>query len=78
MAETLKHTHWTIQRDAGLDTVAIGDFSFYDHMLDTTVMLGAIPPRFQALEPDTLATYFTLARGDAEQGIPPMGNDQMV
>ncbi|MEI6891943.1 MAG: 5-methyltetrahydropteroyltriglutamate--homocysteine S-methyltransferase [Pontiella sp.] len=72
VADTLKQTHWGIQRDAGFDTVATGDFSLYDHLLDTAVMLGAIPPRFQSLEPGALSTYFTMARGDAAQGIPPM------
>ena len=69
---TLRHNHWRIQRDAGLSRVAVGDFSFYDHVLDTSLMLGAIPARFRHLPPDAMETYFTMARGDKAAGIPAM------
>jgi 5-methyltetrahydropteroyltriglutamate--homocysteine methyltransferase len=42
----LRARHWRLQRDLSIDVVPSNDFSFYDHMLDTTVMVGAIPPRF--------------------------------
>ncbi|MDR1534491.1 MAG: 5-methyltetrahydropteroyltriglutamate--homocysteine S-methyltransferase [Planctomycetota bacterium] len=70
-ARELKQRHWRIQRDAGLDYVAVGDFSLYDQMLDATLMIGAVPGRFSPLaggpEPDLL---FAMARGDAGRGIP--------
>ncbi|MEO7124755.1 MAG: 5-methyltetrahydropteroyltriglutamate--homocysteine S-methyltransferase [Nakamurella sp.] len=56
---------------AGLDEVPVGDFSLYDHMLDASCMLGAIPPRHVAAVPDvssdkgTLDRYFAMARGTA-------------
>ncbi|WP_392675059.1 5-methyltetrahydropteroyltriglutamate--homocysteine S-methyltransferase [Streptomyces sp. LN785] len=41
-----------------------GDFSYYDHVLDTSVMVGAIPQRHRkAVESDTLDGYFAMARG---------------
>ncbi|MBB5193001.1 5-methyltetrahydropteroyltriglutamate--homocysteine methyltransferase [Silvimonas terrae] len=64
----LRRTHWAWQHEAGLDFVAAGDFAWYDQMLNTAVLLGAIPPRFgfdaQKL---TLKQYFELARGNAAQ-----------
>ncbi len=40
--------------------------SFYDQVLDATVLLGAIPPRFAGRE--GLDLYFALARGDEKVG----------
>jgi 5-methyltetrahydropteroyltriglutamate--homocysteine methyltransferase len=72
-ADALQRRHWAVQAEAGLDLVPVGDFSLYDHVLDTVVMLGAIPPRFgRAGGEADLATYFHMARGDAEKGIPAM------
>lgn len=72
-ADGLRDRHWAIQADAGLDLVPVGDFSLYDHVLDTVAMLGAVPPRFgwSGGEID-LTTYFNMARGNAEKGIPAM------
>lgn len=70
-ALNLKKEHWRIQKDAGLDYVATGDFSLYDRMLDVTRMLGAVPPRFGACLNDApLDRYFSLARGDVKRNIP--------
>jgi len=61
----LRARHWLLQREAGIDVIPSNDFSFYDHMLDTTAMLGAIPPRFAGIaDPDQL--YFAMARGTAD------------
>jgi 5-methyltetrahydropteroyltriglutamate--homocysteine methyltransferase len=63
--DMLKRRHWQAQREAGLHTVAAGDFAYYDGMLDMTVRLGALPRRF-GFEPRTLAfgQAFDLARGN--------------
>ncbi|MDR3319749.1 MAG: 5-methyltetrahydropteroyltriglutamate--homocysteine S-methyltransferase [Desulfovibrio sp.] len=67
----LKKRHWEIQESAGLDYVTTGDFSLYDQMLDTTLMLGAVPPRFSKYSGDSpLDLYFNMARGDAKHNIP--------
>ena len=42
----LRQTHWALQRAAGLDMVAAGDFAFYDQMLNQAVLFGALPKRF--------------------------------
>src|SRR2546427_6205373 len=42
----LRAAHWRLQRDAGLDLVPVNDFSFYDRVLDTCAMVGAVPERY--------------------------------
>ncbi|MBU1003484.1 MAG: 5-methyltetrahydropteroyltriglutamate--homocysteine S-methyltransferase [Proteobacteria bacterium] len=68
----LKERHWELQRKAGLSFVAVGDFSFYDQMLDTALMLGAVPARFAGGGQATLETCFRMARGDAARNLPAM------
>ncbi|HLX53905.1 MAG TPA: 5-methyltetrahydropteroyltriglutamate--homocysteine S-methyltransferase, partial [Aquella sp.] len=63
----IRQKNWKIQADAGFDFVTVGDFSFYDHILDTSALLGVIPPRYEhniGKEVD-LDTVFTMARGQA-------------
>lgn len=66
-ARELRQHHWQLQKDQGVDLVPVGDFSFYDQVLDTTAMLGAVPPRYQwdGQQVD-LTTYFRMARGEGE------------
>ena len=47
VATALRKTHWETQKNAGIDLIPSNDFSFYDQMLDTSCLLGNIPPRFQ-------------------------------
>ncbi|WP_038249736.1 5-methyltetrahydropteroyltriglutamate--homocysteine S-methyltransferase [Ghiorsea bivora] len=67
--KNLRKNHWKIQRDAGINYLPVGDFSWYDHVLDTSVMLGVVPERFawDGGEVD-LNTYFRMARGRAPSG----------
>ncbi|MEI5519626.1 5-methyltetrahydropteroyltriglutamate--homocysteine S-methyltransferase [Streptomyces brasiliscabiei] len=63
-ATGLRAAAWRQLADAGIHEVPTGDFSYYDHVLDTTVMVGAIPERHRsAVEADALAGYFAMARG---------------
>ncbi|MFF5362509.1 5-methyltetrahydropteroyltriglutamate--homocysteine S-methyltransferase [Streptomyces scabiei] len=60
----LRRTNWRELAEAGMHEVPTGDFSYYDHVLDTTVMVGAIPARHQeAVAADALDGYFAMARG---------------
>ncbi|PJN01845.1 5-methyltetrahydropteroyltriglutamate--homocysteine S-methyltransferase [Streptomyces sp. CB01201] len=60
----LRRSNWRQLADAGIHEVPTGDFSYYDHVLDTTVMVGAIPPRHRsAVDADALDGYFAMARG---------------
>ncbi|MFI8929302.1 5-methyltetrahydropteroyltriglutamate--homocysteine S-methyltransferase [Streptomyces sp. NPDC053474] len=66
-AALLRRTNWEQLADAGVHEVPTGDFSYYDHVLDTSVMVGAIPARHRAaVAADPLDGYFAMARGTAE------------
>ncbi|WP_405792351.1 5-methyltetrahydropteroyltriglutamate--homocysteine S-methyltransferase [Streptomyces sp. NBC_01506] len=63
-AEDLRRSNWRQLADAGIQEVPSGDFSYYDHVLDTSVMVGAVPERHRAaVETDALDGYFAMARG---------------
>lgn len=66
-ARGLRAASWQRAQAAGIDVIPSGDFSFYDHVLDTAWALGAIPPRFGDVDRDGLADYFAMARGDADR-----------
>jgi 5-methyltetrahydropteroyltriglutamate--homocysteine methyltransferase len=69
VGRALRLRHWSLQQKAGIDLVPIGDFSFYDHMLDMTAMLGAVPPRFDLQDGSVdLDTCFLMARGVSRGG----------
>ncbi len=64
----LRARHWAEQRDAGLDWVTVGDFAFYDQILNHIQLFGCAPARFAfGPEQDELTRYFQLARGVAPQ-----------
>ena len=65
VAATLRRDTWQQLADAGLDSVPVNTFSYYDQMLDTAVMLGALPAR-AAQVPDDLDRYFAAARGNKD------------
>lgn len=66
-AAGLRRTTWRQLAEAGIHEVPTGDFSYYDHVLDTSVMVGAIPARHHAaVEADALDGYFAMARGTQE------------
>jgi 5-methyltetrahydropteroyltriglutamate--homocysteine methyltransferase len=61
-AKELRRLNWSSMKAAGIDQIPSNDFSLYDHMLDTTVLVGAVPGRYlQIGEP--LTRYFAMARG---------------
>jgi 5-methyltetrahydropteroyltriglutamate--homocysteine methyltransferase len=64
----LRHDTWTGLRDAGLGSVPGNTFSYYDHVLDTARMVGAVPARFAGLGLDALDTMFAMARGHGSVG----------
>ena len=65
-AAELRRRHWLEQRDAGIGAISCNDFSYYDAVLDTCIMLGAVPARFRNIKEETLR-YFTMARGDSRR-----------
>ncbi|MBQ0827114.1 5-methyltetrahydropteroyltriglutamate--homocysteine S-methyltransferase [Streptomyces tagetis] len=66
-AAGLRRENWRQLAEAGIHEVPTGDFSYYDHVLDTTVMVGAVPERHRAaVAADPLDGYFAMARGTQE------------
>ncbi|MED5493365.1 MAG: 5-methyltetrahydropteroyltriglutamate--homocysteine S-methyltransferase [Pseudomonadota bacterium] len=64
-ATALRQRHWAQQ--AGLDLVPVGDFSFYDQVLDMSFTLGNLPERVRDFRGDQLDNYFRVARGRSAQ-----------
>lgn len=62
-AKELRKAHWNTQKNAGIDYISSNDFSFYDIMLDTAVLLNIVPDRYRSLRLSDLDTYFAMARG---------------
>jgi 5-methyltetrahydropteroyltriglutamate--homocysteine methyltransferase len=59
----LRAQNW--KRQAGLDWVPVGDFAFYDQLLDTSFLLGNLPARARTGDGEPLDAYFRVARGRA-------------
>src|SRR5213082_1197688 len=60
----LRARHCRLQQDAGIDLIPSNDFSYYDRVLDTCTLVGAVPKRYGgAGGPVDLDTYFAMARG---------------
>lgn len=72
LGAALRREGW--QRQAQLDLAAVGDFSFYDHVLDASFLLGNVPARAGAGSGQPLDAYFRIARGraagDSDGGVP--------
>jgi 5-methyltetrahydropteroyltriglutamate--homocysteine methyltransferase len=65
----LRRRHWQLQCDLGVDRIPSNDFSFYDRVLDTCALVGAVPARY-GWKGDRidLGTYFAMARGSQGKG----------
>lgn len=68
-ASGLRTAAWARQKALGADWLPSNDFSLYDHVLDMSMMLGAIPERYGAGDGQAgLSTYFAMARGTSGDG----------
>jgi 5-methyltetrahydropteroyltriglutamate--homocysteine methyltransferase len=65
VAAQLRERHWKNQ--AGLDFAPVGDFAFYDQVLDMSFTLGNLPERVRDFHGDALDNYFRVARGRSAQ-----------
>ena len=73
----LRERHWRIQQTCGVDLVPVGDFTFYDQMLDMSCTLGAIPPPLWLLWWPSRSRYL-LCHGPWFQDPARYGDDQVV
>lgn len=62
-AAAIRREGWMLMREVGIDLIPSNDFSLYDQVLDTTVLVGAVPPRHRSVAEGDLDTLFSMARG---------------
>lgn len=62
-AQELRREHWEWQKTNGIQYISSNDFSFYDGVLDTAVLLNVIPACYRNLNVSEIDTYFAMARG---------------
>jgi len=65
LGKDLRQRHWSLQ--SALDLSPVGDFSFYDQVLDMSFTLGHLPERVSGFHGDQLDNYFRVARGRSAQ-----------
>ncbi|ASS47092.1 5-methyltetrahydropteroyltriglutamate-- homocysteine methyltransferase [Candidatus Nasuia deltocephalinicola] len=64
----ISNLNWKNQINIGLDYITVGDFSYYDNVLNNLIYLGCIPSRFKINTKNiSLNNYFELARGNSSQ-----------
>ncbi len=68
VARDIRKENWLLQQKQGIDYIPSNDFSLYDHVLDTAMMLHMVPLRYQLAKGGDLETYFAMARGNDELG----------
>jgi len=70
-ARKIRLQNWALQQEKGIDWIPCNDFSFYDQVLDTSLMVGAVPQRYQALQEKNIGEtdlLFAMARGYQRDG----------
>jgi 5-methyltetrahydropteroyltriglutamate--homocysteine methyltransferase len=69
----IREENWLLQKEAGIDLIPSNDFSFYDQVLDHSLMFGAIPKRYHEVIKQKgnteLDLYFAMARGYQKGGL---------
>lgn len=72
IGKKIREKNWITQYKAGLSYVSVGDFAYYDNILNITSMIGLIPKRFKHIENSIvdINTYFNMARGCTIKGKP--------
>jgi len=70
---TICNQNWNIQKEAGIDLIPCNDFSYYDQVLDMSLVVGAIPKRYHEVvlrkNNSELDLYFAMARGYQKEGL---------
>ncbi|QIK16520.1 5-methyltetrahydropteroyltriglutamate--homocysteine S-methyltransferase [Blattabacterium sp. DPU] len=70
VGKKIRDKNWKIQNKAGLDLIPCNDFSFYDHVLDMSLLLGVIPESYISIPVihNNIDLYFSMARGFQKNG----------
>lgn len=62
VAQSIEESSWQLQKDAGIDRIAVGDYTLYDNMATWVERLGIVPERFSKMEAG-LDRMFAMSRG---------------
>ena len=73
-AKKIREENWLLQKQSGIDLIPCNDFSFYDQVLDMSLLLGAVPTRYSPVVTDVkdnaeIDLYFAMARGYQQHGL---------
>ncbi|MCS7028497.1 MAG: 5-methyltetrahydropteroyltriglutamate--homocysteine S-methyltransferase [Bacteroidia bacterium] len=71
VGKKIRLQNWQLQKQIGIDIIPSNDFSFYDQVLDMSLIVGAIPQRyhnFLTQSTHELDLYFAMARGYQKNG----------
>ncbi len=67
VAYAIREENWQTQLQAGIDLIPCNDYSYYDQVLDTCLLLGVIPERYAPVSKvagnKEIDLYFAMARG---------------
>ena len=63
VAADIRAHNWQLLTQNGIDYIPSGDFSFYDNVLDASILFGLLPERFADVLADDVASSFAPARG---------------
>ena len=74
VGKKIRQENWLLQKEAGIDLIPSNDFSFYDQVLDHSLMFGTTPVRYQRVltensQNNLLDQYFAMARGYQKDGL---------
>ena len=73
VAKSIRESNWITQKNAGIELIPCNDFSLYDHVLDMSLMVGAIPSRYYPITQKNKFVetdlYFAMARGYQKEGL---------
>lgn len=74
VGKKIRQENWLLQKETGIDLIPSNDFSFYDQVLDHSLMFGATPVRYQQVltensQNNLLDQYFAMARGYQKDGL---------
>ncbi|SCU97834.1 LADA_0H08636g1_1 [Lachancea dasiensis] len=63
VGKEIREHNWKLQKQAGVDVIASNDFSFYDQVLDLSLLFNAIPERYAKYNLSPIDTFFAMGRG---------------
>ncbi|KAI5950948.1 MET6 [Candida jiufengensis] len=63
VGKELRAKNWKTQKEAGVDIIASNDFSYYDQVLDLSLLFNAIPERYTKYDLAPIDVLFAMGRG---------------